>query len=148
MPTSVVATFAIAAGFCVALQAAANGKFRQNLDSPLYAAFFSICGTILTATLAIAVMRPPAPAMAAVRETAWWNWIGGPLGAIIVLAGAALAPRLGVAAFMTLVIAGQLLCSLILDHYALMGLPENPLTWQRVLGAAFIVAGVVCVKFL
>jgi bacterial/archaeal transporter family-2 protein len=148
MPTSAVALLAVAAGMCVALQAAANGKFRQNIDSPLFAAFFSICGTILTASIVMAVLRPPAPEMAAVRETSWWNWIGGPLGALIVLAGAALAPRLGVAAFMTLVIAGQILCSLVLDHFALMGMAEQPITWQRLLGAVLIVAGVVCVKFL
>lgn len=148
MPTSVVALLAAAAGCCIALQAAANARFRQNIDSPLFASYFSICGTILFASLAMLAIRPRTPEMAVLRETQWWNWIGGPLGALIVLAGAALAPRLGAAAFITLVIAGQLICSLLLDHYALMGLIEQPITWQRVLGAGLIVAGVVCVKYL
>jgi transporter family-2 protein len=148
MHTSIFALLAVGAGCCIALQASANGKFRQNLDSPLWASYFSICGTILTATIAMLIMRPPTPSAATLRETQWWNWIGGPLGALIVLAGAALTRELGAAFFIALVVGGQLLCSLILDHYALLGLNEQPVTWGRALGALLVVAGVVCIKYL
>ncbi|HEX4613137.1 MAG TPA: DMT family transporter [Urbifossiella sp.] len=139
---------AAGAGACIALQASANGKFRQNIDSPLFAAFFSICGTILTACAAMLLFRPSVPSADALRQTPWWNWIGGPLGALIVLAGATLVSELGAALFIASVVAGQLLCSLMLDHFALLGLPEQPLTPGRVIGAVLVVAGVVCVKYL
>src|SRR4029453_2076183 len=94
MHTTIFALLAVGAGSCIALQAAANGKFRQNLgDNPLWAAYFSILGTILTATLAMLILRPQFPSAAALREAPWWNWIGGPLGAPLVLAGAAPPPR-------------------------------------------------------
>jgi transporter family-2 protein len=144
----VYALLAAGAGACLELQAAANGSFRRNLGDPGYAAFFSICGTVITATAAMAMLRPPAPSMDAIRSTPWWNWIGGPLGALIVLAGAALAPRLGAAVFIALVVGGQLLCSLLLDHFALMGLPEQPITPGRAVGAILVVVGVVCIKYL
>ncbi len=149
MHTTIFALLAAGAGACIALQASANGKFRQNLgDNPLFAAFFSICGTILFAVVAMLILRPQVPSVAVLRETPWWNWIGGPLGALIVLAGAALAPRLGAALFISLVVGGQLFCSLVLDHFGLMGLEEQLLTPGRVLGAALVVAGVLCVKYL
>jgi transporter family-2 protein len=148
MHTTVFALLAVGAGCCIALQAAANGKFRQNIDSPEYAAFFSICGTFLTAITALLILRPVPPAAAVVRETPWWNWIGGPLGALIVLAGAALTRELGAALFIALVVGGQLLCSLLIDHFALLGLKEQPVTPGRLLGAALVVAGVLCIKFL
>ncbi|MGL6094795.1 MAG: DMT family transporter [Fimbriiglobus sp.] len=148
----VYAALAAGAGACIALQATANTKFRANLHNPGYAAFFSICGTFLTAcTLLLAftvLARPPAPTASGLRETQWWNWIGGPLGALIVLAGATLTRELGAAAFIAFVVAGQLTCSLLLDHFAMMGLPESPITWQRLLGATLVVLGVVCIKFL
>ncbi len=149
MHTTIFALLAVGAGACIALQASANGKFRQNLgDNPLFAAFISICGTILTAVAAMLILRPPVPSAAMLRDTQWWNWIGGPLGALIVLAGTTLTPRLGAALFIALVVGGQLLCSLVLDHFALMGLSEQPLTPGRLLGAALVVAGVLCVKYL
>jgi transporter family-2 protein len=148
MHTTIFALLAVGAGASIALQASANGKFRQNIDNPLWAAYFSILGTILTATIAMAIFRPQTPSIAELRETQWWNWIGGPLGALIVLAGAALTQRLGAAPFIALVVGGQLLCSLLLDHYALLGLAEQPITIGRVIGALLVVAGVLCIKYL
>jgi len=149
MHTTIFALLAVGAGACIALQASANGNFRKTLgDNPLFAAFFSICGTIITALIAMLIIRPQVPSAAVLRETPWWNWIGGPLGALIVLAGAALTRELGAALFITLVVGGQLLCSLALDHFALMGLNEQPITWGRVLGALLVVTGVLCIKFL
>jgi transporter family-2 protein len=148
MHTILFALLAVGAGACIALQASANGKFRQNIDEPLWAAYFSILGTILTATIAMLILRPPVPNGLVLRSTAWWNWIGGPLGALIVLAGAALTQKLGAAPFIALVVGGQLLCSLLLDHYALLGLHAQPITMGRAFGAALVVAGVLCIKYL
>ena len=138
---------ATGAGACIALQAAANGSLRTNLADARYAAFFSICGTILTAVIVMLAIRPSPPTLATMRTAPWWNWIGGPLGALIVLSGAALAPRLGAAAFIASVVAGQLLCSLLLDHFGLMNLPQQALTSGRLIGAALVFAGVLLVKY-
>lgn len=146
--SAIWALLAAGAGACIALQASANGAFRKNLNDPWFAAFFSICGTFVTAVLCMSIGRPTPPSLETLRSTAWWNWIGGPLGALIVLAGAALTPRLGAAAFIALVVGGQLLCSMLLDHFALMGLPEQPISPGRVLGAVLVVLGVICIKYL
>jgi transporter family-2 protein len=152
MHTTIFALLAMGAGACIALQASANGKLRQNLGPhpqfALWATYFSILGTIAMATLSMLLFRPQMPSAESLRETQWWNWIGGPLGVLIVLAGAALTRELGAALFISLVVGGQLLCSLILDHYALLGLAEQPMTPGRVLGACLVVAGVVCIKYL
>ena len=139
---------AAGAGACIALQASANGAFRRTLGDPWYAAFFSILGTFATAVTAMLLFRPAGPPAEAVRSTAWWHWVGGPLGALIVLAGAALTPRLGAGLFIALVVGGQLVCSVVLDHFALMGLPEQPVTPGRAFGAVLVVVGAVCIKYL
>lgn len=139
---------AMAAGGCIALQAAANGSLRTNIDSPLWAAFYSICGTIVTAVVFMLLTRPTSPPLAAVRATPWWNWIGGPLGAMIVLSGAALISKIGSAAFIAAFVGGQLVFSLLLDHFGWMDLPQQSLTPGRMLGAALVFAGVVLVKML
>lgn len=149
MHYTIFALLAAGAGAAIAVQAAANGNFRKSLgDNPLFAAFFSICGTSLVAVVAMVVLRPPAPSADAIRAAPWWNWIGGPLGALIVLAGAALTRELGAALFIALVVGGQLLCSLVLDHFALLGLSEQPVTPGRLFGAALVVTGVLCIKYL
>jgi bacterial/archaeal transporter family-2 protein len=140
---------AAGAGACIALQAVANSRLRTKLDdNPLFAMYFSICGTILTATVAMLLLRPTIPTWDTFKQTQWWNWIGGPLGVLFVLAGAALVRELGSAAFIVLVVAGQLVVSLLFDHFAVMGLPEQPVTPGRLLGVLLVVGGAVCIKLL
>jgi bacterial/archaeal transporter family-2 protein len=140
-------SLAAAAGGCIALQATANAALKHQLGDGRYAAFFSICGTILSAVLFMLAVRPVAPAAAAIRSAPWWNWIGGPLGAMIVLAGATLTPKLGAAAFIAAVVGGQLVCSLALDHFGMMNLPQQGLSASRLLGAAMVFAGVLLVRY-
>ncbi|MBA4062120.1 MAG: EamA-like transporter family protein [Isosphaera sp.] len=146
--TTIFALLAVGAGACIALQASANGTLGRFLDSRVYAAFFSICGTCVVTFTAMLAARPAAPSWEAVRTAPWWAWVGGPLGLMVVAAGAFLTRELGAALFIALVVGGQLLCSLVLDHYALMGLQEQPVTPGRLLGAALVVAGVLCIKYL
>ena len=137
---------ASAAGACISIQAAANSSLRAHLHDVRWATFFSICGTILSAVIIMLIIRPTFPSVAALRSTPWWNWIGGPLGALIVLSGAALTPKLGAAAFIAAVVAGQLACSTVLDHFALMNLPSHPLNLARLLGIGFVFTGVLLIS--
>ncbi|MFO0936749.1 MAG: DMT family transporter [Gemmataceae bacterium] len=138
---SIFAVLAVGTGVCLAMQSAANGKFREHLSSPLWAAFFSICGTIICATIAMIALRPSVPNPDALKSTSWWFWIGGPLGALIVLAGATLTPRLGDSSFLAFIIGGQMLCSAALDHFGAMGLTPRPITPVRFFGLVFVLGG-------
>ncbi len=102
---------------------------------------------MLTATLFMLAIRPVMPSIAAVRTAPWWMWIGGPLGALFVLAGAALTPRLGAATYITAVIGGQVLFSLLLDNYGLMNVPQQGMTFGRLAGGMLVVGGVLLVRY-
>ena len=146
--TTFYAILALGVGSCLALQAAANTRLRVNVESPAYATFFSICGTFLVVSTYLLIVRPSWPTTEMIHKTQWWNWIGGLLGSMIVLGGASLTQKLGAAAFIAFVVGGQLLSSLLLDHFALMGLPQQSLTPGRIIGAILVVVGVVCIKYL
>jgi transporter family-2 protein len=133
------------AGACISIQAAANASLRAHLADARWATFFSICGTIITGVVVMLLIRPTLPSPAAFRSAPWWNWIGGPLGALIVLSGAALTARLGAAAFIAAIVAGQLISSILLDHYAWMNLTRQPLTLSRGLGVILVFVGVLLV---
>ena len=139
---------AVLAGSCIAIQAAANSALRDTLESPWYAAFFSITGTMGCALLFLGCTRPNLPTGDMLRTTAWWNWIGGPRGAAFVLSGTRLVPRLGTATFLAAVVAGQLACSLAIDHFGLMNITQHTISPGRLLGAILVFTGVLVVKYL
>ncbi len=68
------------------------------------------------------------------------------LGAFVVVSSIILVPRIGAAATIGLVLAGQVLASIIIDHLGLLRVPVHELTAPRIVGAALIIAGVVLVQ--
>ncbi|WP_163364446.1 DMT family transporter, partial [Escherichia coli] len=76
----------------------------------------------------------------------WWAWSGGALGALFIGLAIFLVPQLGAAPFIALLVTGQMMASLALDHYGVLGLPRHGVDLPRLLGMAFLVAGVVLIR--
>ena len=71
----------------------------------------------------------------------------GIIGAGVVLTALIATPRLGAATTVMLFIAGQLACSLLIDHYGLLGVPVHPIDLRRVLGVVCLIAGVILIRW-
>lgn len=135
----------VLAGGATALQAPTNARLAEAVASPVNAAFISFAvGTVALGMLAL--MLQTRPDMAATRALPWWVWIGGLYGAVFVVAAAWGVPRLGVAVTITLMVAGQLLISLFLDHFGAMSVPKQPMNVMRVAGILMVIGGVVLVR--
>jgi transporter family-2 protein len=76
----------------------------------------------------------------------WYAWLGGLYGAFFVAIAAYAAPRIGLASLITIGVAGQIGAALWLDHLGALGLPREPINVGRVIGALFVIAGVVLVR--
>lgn len=77
----------------------------------------------------------------ALREPAWL-WTGGAISLFIVLSMTVAGPRIGIAATLGLVIAGNLVMGAVIDQLGLFGVDQIAIGWRRVLGIAFLAAGV------
>lgn len=75
----------------------------------------------------------------------WWAWIGGLAGAVYGLTAILLAYRLGAATLMASVVTGQVVASVLLDHFGWLGFEVHSATVWRLLGAALMVVGVVLI---
>jgi len=142
LATAVALLIAALAGTALATQAGINAQLGKYLGHPLWATFVSFAvGTLLMIPLLL-IWRVPEPAFALAAKAPWWIWTGGAIGVFFVTAALMLAPKTGIAAFLAAMIAGQMLASLVIDHYGLIGLEVRPITWSRALGTALIVVGV------
>ena len=146
MNPSLLAMLAVVfGGAATALQAPTNAKMMTAVGSPVNAAFVSFA--VGTAALGIlAVILQTKPDMAASRALPWYAWVGGLYGAIFVVAAAWGVPKLGVATTITLMVAGQLLLSLVLDHFGVMDVPKQPMNLGRIAGVALVLVGVLLVR--
>lgn len=67
--------------------------------------------------------------------------MGGLLGAGALLSYVVLAPEIGLSALLGLAIAGQIISSLVIDHFGLMGALERPVSPIKLAGAMVMLAG-------
>jgi transporter family-2 protein len=137
---------AVAAGFCLPTQAGINSRLNLWTQSPVLAAAISFAvGT--AGLIAYAVMlRVPLPSISSLKQYPWWIWSGGFLGAFLVAATIVLAPRLGAASMIALVVSGQMFASVVLDHYGLIGYTVHPINAWRICGVLLLVGGVVLIR--
>jgi transporter family-2 protein len=132
--------FAIAIGTLLPLQALINARLGAQTHGPLYASFVSfLVGTCLLGALILATRTPVLPVQPIATLPAW-IWLGGVIGAAFVFAATFLVPTLGAGAMICLVVLGQVVGSLLLDHFGVLGAirTADPL---RLLGALLVVIG-------
>jgi transporter family-2 protein len=132
-------------GALLPIQAALNGKLMRTFGHPVIGATISF----LTGTIALLVYAFSIQAnvkLSLVRETSWYHWVGGLIGAFYVTGIIVLIPRLGAGLAFALIVSGQLLMSALMDQYGWLGLPVNGLTPQKAIGFLLLVLGVFLIR--
>jgi transporter family-2 protein len=140
--------FAVLAGIATAFQPPINATFASHSTSRLHGGWINFVVGAIVMTLVCLVMRTPLPAAAKLGAAPWWAYLGGVLGAFFVTTAVFVMPKLGAVNYLVLLILGQMVANTMIDHFGLLGIAQQTLTWGRVLGLVLIAAGVACVKLL
>jgi transporter family-2 protein len=136
--------FGVAAGAMLPLQFGINAQLAAWIGSPIRAALVSFAiGTAALLVVAVAAARGWSDRAG---DAPWWVWIGGALGAFYVLGSIVAAPRLGAVTLVAVILAGQTLASLLVDHFGWVGFAEREITAGRIAGVALVAAGVALVR--
>ncbi len=137
---------AFAAGGALPVQAGINARLAVVVGGPIRASMISFAvGTIALVLLALVATRGLV-STGRVDEVPWWGWLGGAVGAGYVASVVAAAPRLGALNLFAAVIFGQIVCSVLLDHYGVL-YREHQLSAGRVAGVVLLGTGVALVRF-
>jgi transporter family-2 protein len=137
---------ALVIGIALPLQAGINTELRAWLGHPLQAAFLSFTvGTLFLFVLVLALRLGWTP-QRPMGEAPWWIWLGGLLGVLYVSMTIVLAPRLGAATMLSAAMAGQMIGSLAMDHYGIVGFAVRSISAGRVAGAVLLLAGVLLIN--
>ncbi len=130
-------------GMLLPLQALINASLGRQTFGPVFASLASfLVGT--TVLLLWWLSSRPAFEATALAKVPWWAWTGGAIGAVYVAAATLLIPRMGAAALICAVVFGQVLGSLLLDHFGVLH-ARQPIDGVRVLGAALVIVGALLV---
>jgi transporter family-2 protein len=146
METLLLVLLGLAAGSGIPVQASLNSALRQHLGRPEWATLVNFGVGFVAMAAVLLVQRVALPTAAQVARAPWWTWTGGALGAFFVFSTVVLTPRLGVATSLAVILAGQLLSALLLDHVGALGLATREVTPGRLAGVVLLAAGVFLVQ--
>lgn len=134
-------------GIFATTQAGVNAILSSYLKSNLTAALISFFVGSIGLFIFIFAFRLYPTEEIAFSNIPWWAYLGGLLGAFLVTVTIFAVPRLGATTMFALFIAGQMLASIIYDHFGILGYPKHPVSLIRVLGVVMIFIGVALVKY-
>lgn len=146
MPAPAFLGIAVLAGMMIPVQTGFNTQLGKAFGSGWSASAAVMWIAAISMTTIAALARAPVPSAAQVAAVPFPGWFGGLLGALYVLALIQLAPRLGAANLVVCVVIGQLIASLAIDHFGLIGFPVNPLNWAKLAGAALLIGGATLIR--
>jgi transporter family-2 protein len=148
LQTAAFGALALLVGALLSVQAPINAMASARLGHPLVGATLSfVVGTLFLVALTMLLVREQI-SWSDVRSLPPLLWIGGVLGAIYITTAIVLTPRIGVGALVALAIAGQVVASLALDHFGLLGLAVREVSVGRAAGAVLVIGGALMVRFL
>ncbi|MEO6315260.1 MAG: DMT family transporter [Chitinophagaceae bacterium] len=136
---------AFVCGAVLPFQAGLNSKFGKSIDSPVYAALFSfIIGAISVAVYLQFTEETVTPA--GLKSASLVSWLGGGMiGAFFITASMLALPRIGMGLTFGLIVAGQVIVAVLLDHFGILAIQHSVNAW-RIAGIVLIIIGVVIVQ--
>ena len=130
-------------GMGVIIQTGANTQLKQYVGSPFLAALASFA----TGTICVFIVNLFASSdfkqfgWQQIQHTSWWMWTGGALGAMFITSAIVIAPKVGPTQFFGLVIASQLIFSVVVDHFGWLGFAQQSVNLQKIIGILLLVVG-------
>lgn len=137
---------AIVAGSILPIQGGINSKLAKLLGNPFQSAFIAFfTGTLLLA-LILVFSSSQFPSFNSLKKIPLFYFISGILGIIYLSSSIILIPKLGTTSLFTSILAGQLISSLLIDQFGLLGLAARSVSLPRILGISLIFFGVLLVN--
>jgi bacterial/archaeal transporter family-2 protein len=137
----------ILSGAFIAVQAPINSQLARGLGLPVAAAAFSfLSGAIVLGLATLVVTRAQGITLDWKAPAPWLFVAGGLLGGSYVTISTLLIPRIGAAALMAFLVAGQLLAGMLLDRIGFLGMAVREISLGRIAGAVLLMAGAVLIR--
>ena len=138
-PVILIIVIGLAGGVAVGLQSPLASMISQRLG--IFESVFIVhVGGAIVALLPLLFMG--GGKLSQWRSLPWYALCAGVFGLVVIAAISFMIPRVGIAASITVIVAGQLMVGLFLDHFGLLDASIRPVDATRILGIVVVLVGV------
>ncbi len=128
-------------GATIPIQIAANKRLFEAVKSPALAvALVLTLGAILAWIISFTV--PPARGeLSGAAEAPWWAWVPAVLIVFAIVIQIINAKQESAGPLLALIVAGQLVAALLIDHFGALGMEREPIRWWKIVGVIAMAGG-------
>lgn len=137
---------AIIAGALIPIQTSSNTVLSKNVGGIIPATMCMFIVATISIILTILVSKTSIPNLTQVSSTPFYSWFGGIIAVIYIMTLVFLAPKLGIGNVTVLIVTGQAISIMLIEHFALFGFHEKPLNLYRIAGVLFLILGVYLIR--
>ena len=138
---------ALTGGIFLAMQGGLNAQLGVLLRNPLLASLATFFCSAMFVFLIVVFSVKSIPSLQQLKDVPYYLWFSG---AALSVLGISLyyytIPKLGISTMISLGLCGQLVFSVIAGHFAWFGLPEEPITYKRIIGIVAMITGILFIN--
>jgi transporter family-2 protein len=140
MSPELILTFIIGilGGVAVGVQTPITSMISSRLGNIAGSFFVHTSGTVIAG---IALLLRGGENIRAVRELPWWMFGVGAFGVYVLVSISHSVPRIGATAATSLIIAGQLVVGMMIDHFGWLEVSVRPVDPTRILAVGLLFLG-------
>ncbi|MEO8415443.1 MAG: DMT family transporter [Ginsengibacter sp.] len=133
-------------GALLPFQTGLNTRLGKSIGSPVYASMFSFIVGALVVALYLQFTKETIT-WSGLKSASIYAWLGGGVvGAFFITASMIAMPRIGMGLTFGLIVAGQVIIAVAMDHYNILVAEQHSFNMWRLLGIVLIIAGVLIVR--
>ena len=128
------------------IQGSFNGRLLTHVGHPIITAIISFIVGLIGLIAVAVINRVPWSQISEAKNVPWYAWTGGLLGAFYISTVVIVLPRLGMVMTFSLIIAGQIVLSILMDHFGLLGNAVKEISLGKVAGLLLLVLGIILIR--
>ena len=133
---------ALITGALIPIQAATNATFSKSIGNPLITGLMVFIIGLIGMILFVLMSRAPFPTPQQLASTPLYGYLGGLIVATYVVMITILVPKIGVGAAIGLIVTGQIICAVTIDHFGFFNVAVRNISITRLAGVLLMIGGI------
>ena len=133
---------ALITGALIPIQAATNSAFSKSIGNPYMTGLMVFIVGLVGMLIFIVLTRTSFPSKQSLAAAPIYGYLGGIIVATYVIMITVLVPKIGVGTAIGLIVTGQIICAVIIDHFGLFNVAVRSINLSRSIGIVLMIVGV------
>ena len=133
---------ALITGALIPVQAATNAAFSKSIGNPITTGLMVFVVGFLGMSIVSVAMKAALPTVQQLSTAPWYGYARGIIVATYVVMITLLVPHIGVGTAISLIVTGQIICAVLIDHFGLFNVQVRTIDLSRLTGILLMIAGI------